>query len=250
MSRELNDEARALIRAARTDEQAPGGAHRARLRQKVLARAAAGSVVTLLGESVAQAGAHSLSSVVASSVGIGFGVGLVLAGAAPLAFSPSPAAHSVQAQAPTGSGRAAPRRRVVPESALADGERPAPPWTAPVASASSRELSEVNAAPAPRRPSLVAPPESALRSELDLMARVQEALRDNQGARALLLIASYDARHPSGVLASERLAAEVFAACQTGDRARARRAADRFLAQDGASSLAARVRNACAYLSP
>jgi hypothetical protein len=85
-----------------------------------------------------------------------------------------------------------------------------------------------------------------LRAELDLMAQVQEALRDAQGARALELIARYDARYPSGLLETERLAAEVFAACQVGDAARARGAARRFLARDSASALAARVKSACA----
>lgn len=245
MSRELNSEARSVIRAALAAERGPDSAHRARLRQKVLSRVAAGGVVTLLGESVAQASAHSLSAAVASSLGVGFGVGLVLAGAAQFTFLPSSPASSAQLLDRPVSGRAVARQSVDPRRTLAVAAPPVPSATATVGSASPRP--ETAERSAPLKPWKEAAPDSPLRSELDLLARVQEALRDNRGARALALIASYDARHPSGALESERLAAEVFAACQTGDQKRARRAAERFLVRDGASALAARVRNACAY---
>jgi hypothetical protein len=220
-----------------------------------LARAAAGGAVTLLAESVAQASARSLSAVVASSVGIGMGVGLVLAGAAQLAFPESSASRSAE-----------PSARAVATHSLALAARPALVVEAPRASTEAPETSpnpsaasDTSAAPtALKRSTATLPPSassgaaagSPLRAELDLMAHVQEALRDNQGARALTLIASYDALYPSGVLTSERLAAEVFAACQMGDRTRARRAAARFLTEDSRSSLATRVRNACADREP
>ena len=254
MSRELSDDTRRLIRAALAEEPTPDGAHRAQLRRKVLARAAAGTVVSLVGTSVAKASASSVLSMAASGVGLGFGVGLALVGAAHFAFEPS-APAGIAGSAAAQSTRSAPARSIehaalraarpsaLPPPASAEvlaGERvTAPPASAPLSlsprapvSASSIASSRTDSGP--------------LRAELDLMARVQGALRDGDGARALELIALYDARHPSGVLETERLAAEVFAACQIGDGARARRAAPRFLARDSASALAARVKSSCA----
>lgn len=86
-----------------------------------------------------------------------------------------------------------------------------------------------------------------LRAELELMSEVQSALRDQQGARALRLIERHDAEFGQGQLQQERLAAEVFAACQVGDRSRARDAATRFLGSDRTSPLALRVQGACPF---
>jgi outer membrane protein assembly factor BamD (BamD/ComL family) len=88
-------------------------------------------------------------------------------------------------------------------------------------------------------------PGSTLRAELELMSQVQTALRDNRGVRALSLLERYDDAFPRGQLGTERLAAEVFAACQVGDVARARRAATKFLQRDASSTLAERVKGAC-----
>jgi len=248
MTRELSDEARSLIRHAVAEERPPGPAHRERLRHAILARAAAGGVVTLVGASVAKASTPSLFSVVATSVGVGFGAGLVLIGAAELALNPS--ATAPRADPTTG---VAARGTNEPRAALA---RPLPSAMAPAAtvppasSEASEEPSPVNTAAAEARELEVAPSAtagSALRAELDLMAQVQEALRDGRGARALELIAHYDTQYPSGMLETERLAAEVFAACQTGDAARARRVAARFLARDSVSALAERVKHSCAF---
>jgi len=253
VTRELNDEARSLIRAALSDEHVPGAAHRARLRQKVLARAAAGGIATVLG-GAAQASAQPLSLIVASSLGIGVGVGLLLVGAAQLALptraslSPEPSARPMTARV-LDRREQAPRRESVVEVART------PSAEAPETSPSQSTAGEKSAAPPSlkRNAEAIAPSSSIstdrgspLRAELDLMTRVQEALRDSQGTRALALITSYDALHPNGLLKSERLAAEVFAACQMGDRTRARRAAERFLAKDSSSSLAVRVKNSCA----
>jgi hypothetical protein len=255
VTRELNDEARSLIRAALSDEHGPGPAHRARLRQKVLARAAAGAIATVVGGGAAQAGAHSLSAIVASSVGVGLGVGLLLAGAAQLAF-PTASSRSPEPSARSTNMPVLDRREQVPRRAPVVEEARAPTAEVPETSPGESTAGEKSAAPAPlkRNAEAIAPSSSTsgtargspLRAELDSMARVQEALRDSQGTRALALIASYDALYPNGVLKSERLAAEVFAACQLGDRTRARAAAERFLATDRSSSLAVRVRNSCA----
>jgi hypothetical protein len=82
------------------------------------------------------------------------------------------------------------------------------------------------------------------------MSQVQAALRDNRGAQALSLLERYDDSFPRGQLGTERLAAEVFAACQVGDVARAGRAATRFLQRDSSSPLAQRVKGACVGSKP
>ena len=252
MTRELSDEARSLIRAAVAEEPRPGSAHRDRLRRGVLVRAAAGGAVTLVGSSVAKAaGGHALFATVASCVGLGFGAGLVLAGAAQVAFGPSAQSRPNEPSAPVPSTARAPHDSVrsaalspsvAPSTAArgaSEGSRAASDWGSEPASSKARTLEGVTL------PGASAAPSSSLRAELDLMARVQGALRDGRGARALELIALYDARHPSGVLETERLAAEVFAACDIGDSARARRVAAHFLARDPVSALAQRVKNAC-----
>lgn len=274
MKAELSRDARALIREALAAEGVPGEEHRARLRRSLLARAAAGGVVTLVGSSVAKASASSLLATVASSVAIGFGTGIVLFGAAPLVFGPSasvskvraPSALSahVRAASPGARDRREPGQSEADQSETSQSQtgrsqtdRSAFVPAEPAASNSLAQESKLRAAPRsepkPQAESELVPLPSAsasagspLRAELELMGQVQEALRDGQGARALSLIARYDARHPSGLLQTERLAAEVFAACQLGEKARAERAARAFLMRDRSSALAARVQKACA----
>jgi outer membrane protein assembly factor BamD (BamD/ComL family) len=88
---------------------------------------------------------------------------------------------------------------------------------------------------------------SGLAAELQLLSSAQTALRDGRSAAALELLERYDRMFPSGQLQGERLAAEVFAGCQSGNRARAVRAAERFLQRDDSSVLAERVRRSCAF---
>lgn len=255
MTRELSDETLSLIRTALAEERGPGSSHRERLRRRVLTRAAAGGVATLVGSGVAK-GSASLLSVVAGSVGVGFGAGLVLAGAAQLAFAPSaqsgpnahpdPATltHSVNATSAVARAKDDPAERAPwgPVNDLEAGRAVQPEVQGD--SGEATERAAVRHGHSAEGASTGAKG-SPLRAELDLMAQAQGALRDGQAARALDLIASYDAQYPSGVLETERLAVEVFAACQTGDRTRARHAAQRFLARDSVSALAARVKNAC-----
>jgi hypothetical protein len=250
MTRDLSDETRALIRNALAAEVPPTHEHRSRLRRGVIARAAAaGGVALLLGSSVAKAGGKSLLLTALGSAGVGVGAGLVFAGAAHFAFDAPSAPEAAQSAqvARVAASRAAPARAmpVSSEPASVDEARPEPADVgevgepAPALAAAPRAVGEGRAAP-------VASAGSALRAELDLMTEVQSALRDGQGARSLDLLARYDARFPHGALTNERLAAEVFAACQTGDQPRAQRVAANFLQTDASSALAARVRNSCA----
>ena len=258
MTRELSDDARALIRAAVSEEPRPDRDHRARLRRQLQVRAAAGGVLTFAGASVAKAaGGASVLSTVAAFVGLGFGAGLVLAGAAEVALGPSAAPlatdHSavLAPQARTSPAAAATRPTVPP---LAESVAPATPEPqdvkrveddAALELASGKARTVGSATPASASASASATPSPSLRAELDLMAQVQGALRDGHAARALTLIARYDLQYPNGSLTNERLAAEVFAACSIGDRARAQRAAAAFLARDSVSALAGRVKKAC-----
>ncbi len=85
----------------------------------------------------------------------------------------------------------------------------------------------------------------ALEQELAALERVQAELRSGRGETALALLDS--SRSRGTVLAEERLAAEVFAACQAGQVERARRAAQSFLARNSGSFLTERVRRSCAF---
>lgn len=78
-----------------------------------------------------------------------------------------------------------------------------------------------------------------------MLERVRRELRAGRGAQALALL---DQTSGGGQLGAERLAAEVFAACQAGRTERARRAAERFLRRYPAGALAARVRASCVEL--
>lgn len=235
MGRELSEHARAAIRAGLAAEAPPSPAHRARLRRSVLVRAAAGGAL-LAGSGVAKASAVSLFATVASSVGVGFGAGLVLLGAAQLTLAPTSSGAAAHGERAVVSARSlAPARAIPIAPGPVIGEVPPEP------SAALAHRLEF----APPRTPVSAVSGSPLRAELDLMAQVQEALRDGRGTRALRLIADYDARYPSGVLERERLAAEVFAACLVGDHTRAQRAAQLYLAQDRSSALASRVEKSC-----
>jgi len=160
---------------------------------------------------LATASAHSLLAVVSSGIGVGFGVGLVLAGAAQLAFKPrAKPARSEHALGPR--SRRPLQARSTPEPtppATGATAEQAPSLEPPGANESNRGSNQPGAAAASSKRGApeIAPsngsgavPGSPLRAELDLMARVQEALRDARGARALELIAQYDAHHPSGML--------------------------------------------------
>ncbi|MFZ5896199.1 MAG: hypothetical protein ACOY0T_34400 [Myxococcota bacterium] len=86
---------------------------------------------------------------------------------------------------------------------------------------------------------------SPLVQELTLLEKVQSELRAGRGANALELLDSNTVPE-GGQLQAERLAAEVFAACQAGDVSRARAAARRFLSRYPSSPASGRVRASCA----
>jgi outer membrane protein assembly factor BamD (BamD/ComL family) len=94
-------------------------------------------------------------------------------------------------------------------------------------------------------PAASLPVSAELAEELANLRRVQEALRAGRGAEALRLLDAGSSRLDQGQLRQERLAAEVFAACQSGEVERARRAARRFLDENPATPSAARLQSSC-----
>ncbi|MFO0588159.1 MAG: hypothetical protein U0441_11495 [Polyangiaceae bacterium] len=91
-----------------------------------------------------------------------------------------------------------------------------------------------------------APRDSALAAELSLLREVQDALRDNDAARADRWLNEHASRFPKGVLQEEREAARVLSLCLQGRKEEAKEAADRFLAANPRSVQSDRVRASCA----
>lgn len=107
------------------------------------------------------------------------------------------------------------------------------------------ELMARRAARAPRHaPSRAHVAASSAAEELALLRRVERALRAQNPALALALIAELDQRFPDTRLAEEREAAHVIAACGVGEGG-ARLRAERFLREQGGSVYAERAREAC-----
>lgn len=237
----MNDEplsrgARALLEQALAEERvlSPDRHHRQRVKRAVQGAvlAGAGSIAT------AQAASALSLLAVGKSVGLGLLVsGAVLGGAQLLSAPPSTSrpASSALSSAPR---RAEPLPAAAPLGAATAGDE-----------AASAKPVDV---PAPKIAVSSAPVQApsgtpALRAELELLNAAQSALRQGRPGETLSLLERYDTAFPGGQLVSERLAVEVFAACDLGDRARATRAASRFLQRDGNSALAERVKRACPF---
>ena len=248
MSDELSAEARALIRGGVSQESPVGPSRRARMKHALLAKALL--VAPHAAAQVATAGAALSSEMALSKLVIwaakGAGAGVLVAattyGVAQVASAPVPvpvatvAPHSPNVVSHSGRGA-----NVVEDDGIGSDPVAFPPATAASASSSQRGT-PASASALPAASTTVS---RSLSAELLLMADVQRALRDAQANRALELVARHAAEFPDGQLVNERLAAEAFAACQSGDVARARRAAALFLARDSTSSLALRVKKTC-----
>lgn len=251
MSDELSNEARAILGQAVDEERAlaPGAARRAGLKRALLQGAAVASASAVAGKAAALQGTGAAGTgtgvagiklvVLAKSVGLGLLVSGGVLGSIEVASRWS------------GSSEAPPKAAVVapvasaPVGVSAQTGAPPPPEAPPVAEAAPPASPPPSTAP----PSAAASAPPSLRAELELLGGAQAALRDGRAAEALRLFERYDAAFPAGQLTGERLAGEVFAACQVGDRARAGRAAKRFLLRDSDSALAERVKRACPFSS-
>lgn len=227
----LSQRARALLDQAVAEEQAlsPDPVRRRRLKRALLQSVALAGV-----GGAATAKAASLVPLLALGKSIGLGLlvsGGVLAGTQLIAAPPKPSAGS--------QGKVAP---VLAPAIIEPIPSDAVELVKPLARAP--DVTTAVPASAPSTPPATGP---ALRGELELLNRAQAALRDGNAAHALALLERYDVSFPSGQMTNERLAVEVFAACGLGNRARAARAASRFLELDQSSALAERVKRACPF---
>ena len=256
-----------LVSAAKSlDSQPPPPEAEARMWAKIAVRA--GAVVGLgaagLGAKTASASTAAASTAAASTSslaltvakvgtalalagGIGAGVATVASDPDEPAVDPVAVVDDAPAAAPERSRskavvpRAKPTSEPEPEpEVLLDDEEVAP------------EPEPTAEAPKPRRRAKprVAPPAaetSALADESALLGRARVASARGNHRDALAALARHAKRFPSGELAEVRRALEVRVLCDLGKPAKARKAADRFLAKHGSSALAGQVRASCAF---
>ena len=90
----------------------------------------------------------------------------------------------------------------------------------------------------------------ALGDQAALVDRARAALASGDAATAARLADEYDARFPSGVLGQEATVVRIQALVMRGDIASARVLGERFLAENGASPHAARVRRLLGIAPP
>lgn len=267
MKSELSETARLLIRTAIAQELKPDPQYRARLLAAVRERARMpGAGLSEAAQIAPWTGASPLPPLavwkVAAVAALGAGLGLGTVGIAETVVERPPrepaTTHVSAPGARAGQNRPSVSSRLAPSPSASrplDGFRAsnqlAPTALAPQPSSPPPEASNARSAPSlPEVQTLdefgaSTPNAVALRAELSLLNEVQNALRVGRARRALELVARHEREFPNGQLGNERLAAEVFAACQLGDLPRARSASLRFLARDRSSPLALRVKGAC-----
>ena len=89
-----------------------------------------------------------------------------------------------------------------------------------------------------------------LEGEVSLLEAADAELRRGDADAALARLAEHAVRYPSGALVYEREGVRAIALCRSGRIAEGRAVADRFLGSARKSSLAMRVRTACAIDKP
>jgi hypothetical protein len=260
MDERLSEEARELIDQYLREEVPADPVELARIRGRVLvisvgvsagALGSAGKAMAVSGVSATLAGVSIMKAALLGATAAMVAIGL----------SSALEADLPRAAAPT-SSEASATSSAVPAKQANEIEGPPRPLAMPVApptfasaapaqnarrSASEPKravLGSSSAVPSDAPPSAV--PASALFEEVALLERVQSALRSGDGVRALDLLDQVALAPEAGQLGAERLAAEIFAACQTGDRERALRAARRFFRDYSSTPASARVRASCA----
>jgi hypothetical protein len=87
-------------------------------------------------------------------------------------------------------------------------------------------------------------------AELELMANVQTALRQDDAARVLALVHEHERRFPNSALAPEREGARVLAMCGSAPSSEAKALAQTFLRAHPLSPLGGRVRATCGLADP
>jgi hypothetical protein len=269
MNERLGREARELIDRARREEAVADAAELARIRRRVLVAASGSAILGTLGKALALKGngALGISSLLKAAL-IGSGTGAVAIGFTLMLSAPSrssdgarqPMSSAAPASTRSATGvEAAPQPISSDAAPIASSEVSAdPPANARLAdknrgpserARTTREAIETRAPPAATIAAQAPAPATeagTLAPELALLERVQVELRSGHGTRALELLDNTSLSGEHSPLRAERLAAEVFAACQAGDLERARRAMKIFLHDYPNTPTAARVRASCA----
>jgi RNA polymerase sigma-70 factor (ECF subfamily) len=240
--RRETDEFLELVR----DAQDPTPADEARVLSALKATLAAGVTSNAI---VAATLARPRSGATVGAVGSKLIVVVACAAAAVFGSGDTTIISGSQAPQPTSSPRllppAVPAREVVPEAVV-----PAPPRPAPGASRTTpREKpagSPVRRPSAGNTPRAEVPRGNALRAELELLQRVQLALRQGDGEAALRALDAHAT--DDRILLPERAAARILALCSMGRVAEARRAALRFEKEHPESVQRDAIARSCANL--
>ena len=88
-------------------------------------------------------------------------------------------------------------------------------------------------------------PDQHLEAEMALIRGADAALRGGRTSEALSLLGQHAERHPHGLLAHEREGLNLLARCQSGGKAAAQAAAERYVDRAPRSPLTPRLRSAC-----
>ncbi len=219
----MTRDAEALLAKGRASPPRPDEASRARMRERVLARAGAAALAGATVASVAKAS----PSVVATTGKIGLVwklvAVLVLGGGVVGGVSLLGRANEPAPRAPTAEPAPAfaPPREQSSAAAASEGVDPPPPATASVAEAPSpapsAEASRPGASAVPAPSSRPSPERrDSLEQELALLASAQTALRSGQPAQALALTDEHAKRFPQGMLGAERRLIRIRALCASG----------------------------------
>ena len=266
--READPRVRALLRVGATD--GPGKKSQRRLMTALGVGPVAVAGAWTAGEAAASAAAPGQAALAAATTagagtaaGAVFGVkwivavaaiGVAAAGAAGLSGAP-PA--SVPVTAPMAKEPALPPPTAAVTMSHPPIATPAPLPSSPpsartptsdrrVAAPSSREPAAPLPLPPITEPSALAPTSprnaSALLAETTLLGAARDAITAGDAPNATRALDDYDRAFPSGMLAPEAAALRVEALALAGDRAGARRLADRFLTDYPTSPLVPRVR--------
>jgi type IV secretory pathway VirB10-like protein len=275
---ELSPQARQVIQIACEFERMPSVEDRSRVRAAVMASVTGLSVVSagpaeaagLVGTAAAANGGIAAGAAAAASGGAAAG-GAAAGGATLAAAAKTGLVGSLTAKvAAWAAGGVAATAVVAAPFVLSDSKSEAPqappielvvetaPEVAAVEEPAQVEVTEEVAAdpetpPKAKVSRAVAPSEpkpqaaAAIADEVRELAQAQNALREGRAEEALRSLRAEE--NKSGALATERLAAEVFALCQLGRTSEAKARAQQFLKQAPKSPLAARVQSSCAFNS-
>jgi hypothetical protein len=223
---QLGEAAREVLDNAR-DAHQPTQIHRERVRRAVELRLAAGATVAA-GSLIGLVAAAKIAAVVAA-------IGIVAGGA-----------YAVSRRAATGPVPPAPASQTIGTLPSKATEPTVPPVPARAAESAIVALAPSAGERPPSSRATASSGSDQLAAEIELLARVNQALNSGDSARAQSLLQSYDRRFSTGVLREERAAAGVLALCAAGRVEAARAAARRFQQRWPRSPLLSRLGASCA----